>query len=91
MCDTIPVLQEVEEALALVHDHASMPKVICVAAHASLMLVEKYHSMNDECEVYRIAIAEFRNWYCGCYRLMLPNSDVSGQETKMVQRAQMGA
>ena len=41
MCDTIPALQEVEEALALVCDHASMPKVIHVAAHASLMLAEK--------------------------------------------------
>jgi hypothetical protein len=59
VCDTIPALQEVEEALALVRDHASMPKVIRVAAHASLMLAEKYHSMNDECEVYRIAIGEF--------------------------------
>jgi hypothetical protein len=56
ICDTIPMLQEVEEALALVREHTSLPKVIRVAAHAALMLAEKYHSLNDECEVYRIAI-----------------------------------
>jgi hypothetical protein len=59
VCNTIPALQEVEEALALVCDHASMPKVIRVAAHASIMLAERYHSMNDEREVYQIAIGEF--------------------------------
>lgn len=50
------MLQEVEEALKLVRKHVSMPKVIRVAAHAALMLAQKYHSLNDECEVYRIAI-----------------------------------
>jgi hypothetical protein len=50
------MLQEVEEALELVWEHAAMPKVIRVAAHAALMLAQKYHSLNDECEVYRIAI-----------------------------------
>jgi hypothetical protein len=50
------MLQEVEEALEIVHEHAAMPKVIQVAAHAALMLAQKYHLLNDECEVYQIAI-----------------------------------
>lgn len=53
---TIPMLQELEDSLALVRDCESLPNVLRVAAHASLMLAEKYHSLNDECEVYRIAI-----------------------------------
>jgi hypothetical protein len=54
--NTIPMLQEVEESLEIVRDHTDMPAVIRIAAHAGLLLAQKYHSMNDECEVYRIAI-----------------------------------
>jgi len=50
------MLQEVEESLEIVWDHTGMPAVIHVAAHAGLLLAQKYHSMNDECEVYWIAI-----------------------------------
>lgn len=53
------MLQELEDSLKIVQEHASLPNVLRVAAHAALMLAEKYHSLNDECEVYRIAIGAF--------------------------------
>ena len=50
------MLQHIEELLTLVAAHTELPKVIWVAAHAALMLTQKYHSLNDECEVYHIAM-----------------------------------
>jgi hypothetical protein len=52
------MLQRIEESLTLVEAHIELPKVIQVAAHAALMLTQKYHSLNDECEVYRIAMGK---------------------------------
>lgn len=52
------MLQHIEESLTLVEAHTELPKVIRVAAHAALMLTQKYHSLNDECEVYRIAMGK---------------------------------
>jgi hypothetical protein len=62
--NTIPMLEEVEESLEIVQDHTGMPAVICVAAHAGLLLAQKYHSMNDECEVYQIAISNNYSYFC---------------------------
>ena len=50
------MLQHIEESLTLVAAHAELPKVIRVTAHAALMLMQKYHTLNDECEVYCIAM-----------------------------------
>lgn len=85
MSNTIPMLQEVEESPEIVRDHTGMPAVIRVAAHAGLLLAQKYHSMNDECEVYRIAIGNNYSYfgilikYPYCFY-----SYVSGQEVAMV-------
>jgi len=62
--NTIPMLQEVEESLEIVRDHTGMPAVIRVTAHAGLLLAQKYHSMNDECEVYWIAISNNYSYFC---------------------------
>lgn len=53
------MLDDLEDALKRVREHESLPNVLRVAAHAALMLAEKYHSLNDECEVYRIAIGMY--------------------------------
>lgn len=53
------MLDDVEDALVCVQEEAELPNVLRVAAHAALMLAQKYHSMNDECEVYRIAISKY--------------------------------
>ena len=50
------MLQHIEVSLTQVAVHAELPKVIQVVAHAALMLMQKYHTLNDECEVYRIAM-----------------------------------
>ena len=50
------MLQHIEESLTLVAAHTKLPKVIQVAVHAAFMLMQKYYSLNDECEVYHIAI-----------------------------------
>lgn len=75
VCDTIPMLHDVEVALGLVRDHSSLPNVIRVAAHAALMLAEKYHSFNDKCEVYCIAVGELcmsiYNWKHQAYFVFL--------------------
>jgi hypothetical protein len=53
------MLDDLEDALKRVREHGSLPNVLRVAAHAALMLAEKYHSLNDECEVYHIAIGTY--------------------------------
>lgn len=50
------MLDDVERSLVKARDDEANPNVARVAAHASLLLLEKYHSLTDECEVYRIAI-----------------------------------
>ncbi|KAH8110930.1 hypothetical protein DFH11DRAFT_728116 [Phellopilus nigrolimitatus] len=54
--ETIPMLSDLEVALTKVRDAADLPNVIRVAAHASLLVCQKYFALTDECEVYRIAI-----------------------------------
>lgn len=61
--NTLPMIQELEESLNLVRDDLELSKVMRVAAHASLMLLQKYHSLSDECEVYRISIGMFYSIY----------------------------
>lgn len=47
---------DLEAALSAVRDATDMPNVIRVAAHAALLVSQKYFAMTDDCEVYRIAI-----------------------------------
>lgn len=52
------MLDAVEVALIKARDNVDAPSVVRVAAHAALLLIQKYHSLTDECEVYCIAIGE---------------------------------
>jgi hypothetical protein len=56
--EALPMLDAIEEALVHIRDdeEEDLPNVIRVAAHAALLLLDKYFSLTDECEVYRIAI-----------------------------------
>ena len=90
MSNTIAMLQEVEESLKIVQDHTDMPAVICIAAQAGLLLVQKYHSMNDECEVYQIAIGNIYGHFCTL--IWCPYTFynyMSRQEVAMVCRPQL--
>ena len=74
----------------MVREHTSMPAVICVAAHAGLLLAQKYHLMNDECEVYRIAIGNNYSYLCALIQYPYNFcSHVSRQEVAMVCRPQL--
>lgn len=45
-----------EERLENVRDSTDLPKVIRIAAIASLLVVEKYSKLSELSEVYRIAM-----------------------------------
>lgn len=87
------MLDDVEDALVRVREEAELPNVLRVAAHAALMLAQKYHSMNDECEVYRIAIGKYCCLFFAFFFITLSNlfrSYVPRQETGMVCGARLG-
>ena len=50
------MLIQLEERLENVRDASDLPKVIHIAAIASLLVVEKYSKLSDLSEVYRIAM-----------------------------------
>lgn len=52
------MLETLEQCLVAVRDQTKgrLPNSIRVAAQAALLLVDKYFSFTDECEVYQIAI-----------------------------------
>jgi hypothetical protein len=52
------MLDAIEVSLIKARDNADAPNVVRVAAHASLLLLQKYHLLTDDCEVYRIAIGK---------------------------------
>jgi hypothetical protein len=52
------MLDAIEVGLVKARDNTEVPNVVRVAVHASLLLLQKYHSLTDECEIYRIAISK---------------------------------
>jgi hypothetical protein len=50
------MLDTIETGLIKAHDDVQAPNVAHIAAHSGLLLLHKYHSLTDECEIYRIAI-----------------------------------
>ena len=50
------MLTQLEERLENVRDTSELPKVIRIAAIASLLVVGKYSKLSDLSEVYRIAM-----------------------------------
>jgi len=57
--DAVPILEEIEESMVAVwdDDNAKLPNVICVAAQAALLLIDKYSIFTSDCELYQIAIS----------------------------------
>ncbi|KAJ7488368.1 hypothetical protein FB451DRAFT_1337405 [Mycena latifolia] len=56
IADTIGALEDLISSLKRVRDDDETSNVVRVAARAAVMVAEKYFSLNDECEVYAIAI-----------------------------------
>ena len=55
--DVLPMLNSIEKSMTLVHDDDDnkLPNVVCVAAQAVLLLINKYYSLMKDCELYVIA------------------------------------
>jgi hypothetical protein len=60
IADAIPMLDTLEHCMVSVRDATKgpLPSSIRVAAQAALLLIDKYFSLTDECEVYAIAIGQ---------------------------------
>ncbi|KAF9792013.1 hypothetical protein BJ322DRAFT_997777, partial [Thelephora terrestris] len=54
--EVVPMLILLEERLENIRDSLDLPKVIRIAATASLLVVEKYSKLSELSEVYRIAM-----------------------------------
>ena len=52
----VPMLIQLEERLENLRDSEDLPKIIHIAAIASLLVVEKYSKLSELSEVYRIAM-----------------------------------
>ncbi|KAF8833539.1 hypothetical protein BDN67DRAFT_916742 [Paxillus ammoniavirescens] len=52
----VPMLTQLEGAFRNVSNDANVPSVVRVAAHAGVLLSEKYYNLLEECEVYRLSI-----------------------------------
>lgn len=50
------MLDDAESSLIKARNDEGNLNVARVAAHAAILLLEKYHSLADKCEIYRIAI-----------------------------------
>ena len=56
ICDVLQMIDTIETGLIKAHDNIDAPNVACVAAHSGLLLLRKYHSLTNECEIYCIAV-----------------------------------
>ncbi|KIJ06128.1 hypothetical protein PAXINDRAFT_92474, partial [Paxillus involutus ATCC 200175] len=70
----VPMLSRLETALRNVSNDSGVAEVIRVAAHAGVLLSEKYYTLLEECEVYSISIVmcpdKKLNWFTtnvNCY------------------------
>jgi len=88
VADAIPMLDALEQCMVSVRDatQGPLPNSIRVAAQSALLLIDKYFSLTDECEVYAIAIGN----HISCHIVMIidsvQSSHVPGPKTKVVQR-----
>jgi hypothetical protein len=59
--ETVPLLERLEQHLTdIIDDHGNtLPPVICVAAQAAILVLQKYYELCSECEIHRIAMGEF--------------------------------
>ena len=57
LAEAIPMLDNLKATMVNIQEaEAELPNVIRVAAQAALLLIDKYFSLTDECELYQIAI-----------------------------------
>ncbi|TFK37814.1 hypothetical protein BDQ12DRAFT_607102, partial [Crucibulum laeve] len=56
--EALPMLEVLEVALEGAREDADAPNVVCVAAQAALLLLDKYSVFTNECELYQIAIGK---------------------------------
>ena len=57
LAEAIPMLDNPKATMVNIQEaEAELPNVIRVAAQAALLLIDKYFSLTDECELYQIAI-----------------------------------
>jgi hypothetical protein len=54
------MLDSIEWSMTLVHDdkELELPNVVCIAAQAVLLLIDKYYTLMKDCELYIIAIGK---------------------------------
>jgi hypothetical protein len=54
------MLDSIQQSMTLVCDNedTELPNVVCVAAQAVLLLIDKYYSLMKDCELYVIAIGK---------------------------------
>ena len=59
------MLDSIEQSMTQVHDdkESELPNVVCVAAQATLLLINKYYTLMKDCELYNIAIGNFMHLY----------------------------
>jgi hypothetical protein len=64
IAEVLPMLDSIEQSMNLVCDDAEseLPNVVCVAAQAVLILINKYYTLMKETELYVIAIGK-----CGIF------------------------
>ena len=62
IADVLPMLDSIEKSMTLVRDDEDreLPNVVRVAAQAVLLLIDKYYSFMKDCELYVIAIGEYK-------------------------------
>ena len=59
------MLCDVQASMIAVRDTVLLLSVTRIAAHAALMLLDKYFSLTAECEIYPISIGELvMYFYC---------------------------
>jgi hypothetical protein len=54
------MLDSIQQSMTLVCDNedTELPNVVCIAAQAVLLLIDKYYSLMKDCELYVIAIGK---------------------------------
>jgi hypothetical protein len=60
IADVLLMLDSIQQSMTLVHDNKNteLPNVVCIAAQAVLLLIDKYYSLMKDCELYVIAIGK---------------------------------
>ena len=61
IAEVLPMLDSIEQSMNLVCDdeESKLPNVVCVAAQAILILINKYYTLMKETELYVIAIGKY--------------------------------